>query len=421
MSHLAILLDQQTVAVIAGGKMLMVSIADLGSALEGPTNIAVVPTETLRVVATSEDGLNRQVLEKMPAGSVYCSELLEGAAHQVFFMPADLLKQLRAHPQIEDVVPYAVAAREGSKSTIVASTFSQAIAQSGLITRAGRAFLGVSPDKADAAAAADLTLIDFLNDRPIIVCLRGAEVKAVRALHADADLDRELMLTLQGASMPNSPVVTSKRSLADKLREAGRDAKLVRLPPDTPTIGLHGMRKPLSTLFCLPEELAKVRRRQLQRKVWRTVVVTGMFAVGAIALATFMVGDRILVQHDLDELRHRQFQTSETHTRLFRERYASIIAGEVADLPQAWAELDFMLPPQLEVEDVILRREGLSATLRRRTLAVDERDPPLSLKELKTAVARMASWKGANVKLVVASGEKELKFSLEKRLEPSRP
>ena len=266
-----------------------------------------------------------------------------------------------------------------------------------------------------------MTLVDFLNDRPIIVCLRGAEVKAVRALHPEDDIDRELVLTLQGASMPNSPVVTPKRALADKLREAGRDAKMVRLPPDTPTIGLHGMRKELPTQFRLPEELAKDRRKKLQAQLWRSIIITGLFCCGAVALATLMVGNRLIAQRELDDLRQRQFQTSETHTRLFRERYASILAGQSLDLPQAWAELMLMLPPQLEVQDVVVRPEGLYATLKRRDVQLDERDPPLTLKELKVAVSRMASWKGATVKLRIDPHESELKFTMEKHVEPANP
>jgi hypothetical protein len=419
----AVLVDAQSVVFAAGGRLMSVAITDLDRAFEEKTDVAVVPTDVVRLVSTSEDGLHRQVLEKLPPNSVYCWEHLQGAAYQVFTMPAAILQTLRASKWVRSVVPYAVVAREGNKSTIVASTMSQKIEPSGVITRAGRAFFGGEQAAAagDESGANDVTIIDYVVDRPILIVLRGAEVKTIRSLHPEDSVERELTLTLQGLSMPNCPVVTPNRALADKLREVGRSAQVVRLPPDVPTIGIHGMRRTVTVQFHLADERARIRRRELRLQQMRSVVLAGVFCAGAVAAATVVTGTRIQSEHELKELQQRVFATNETRTRLFRERYAAMISGRTVDLPQAWAELEMMIPPQLQVERVTMKAGYLGASLARRDLPVDQRDPPISLQEIRQAMARSATWRSAKVEIRLTARSDHLTYILEKRREPASP
>lgn len=415
----AILVDQQTLVFPAGGKLLSVALADIESAFEEKTDIAVVPTEMLRLVATSEDGLQRQVKEKLQPGMVYCWERLDASSFQVFIMPGALLEALRKCKAVRSVFPYAVAAREGNKGTIDVSTVSQAVAQSGVLTRAGRAvFGGQAVARPEEITKNDVALVDYLGDRPIIVAFRGAEVKTIRALHPDDDAERALTLTLQGVGMPGCPVVTPNRTLADRLRDSGREARVVRLPPDAPAIGLHGMRHSIPVEFHLPDELARMRRRELRRQELNSVIVVGALCTLAIAAAVILTARRMVADSALAEIKQVAYSTNQDHSRLFRERYATILAGRTLDLPSAWVDLELILPPQLEAKQVSIQNGVLSAQLQRRDLPVDQRDPPISLQEIRQAVARSPAWRGAKVSVRIMAGATHLSYSLEKRYEP---
>jgi hypothetical protein len=181
------------------------------------------------------------------------------------------------------------------------------------------------------------------------------------------------------------------------------------------------MRRAVPVQFHLPDERARIRRRELRRMELRTVVVAGVLCAGALLAAALVVGSRLKAERDLGELRQRAFATNETHTRLFRERYAAMIAGRTVDLPQAWAELEMMIPPQLQVERVVMKPGYLGAQLARRDLPVDQRDPPITLTEIRQAMARSATWRRAKVAIRLTANSDHLTYTLERRREPANP
>ncbi len=427
----AILLDNERIVVTKGNKLVAGTMAELEQVITEPTDVGVVPTELLRLVATSEDGLHRQVSERLPQGSVYCWEKVDTAVYQVFVMPEAMLQGLRTCKRVRAVVPYAILAREGQKAALPAGTFSQ-IVTGGLITRAGRAFLG--PDSTEgptvgtsatsttttaAAKKNEVMVVDSLLDRFAIVAIQGTEIKAVRALFPEDDLQREVAITLQGLNMPNCPIYTSARKVADLLSSGGRDANAVRLPPDVPAIGLHGFRKVPAVQFYLANELARERRRQVRRRELRSVTMMGVLLVVAVGLAGLATARRMVAEHELAALRQQQLQTSDQHSALFRERYASLLTRRSFDLPQAWVELEFMMPPQLAVQHVSATPEGMVAILARRETPIDQRDPPITLKEIRAAVARSGSWRGATVSMIIET--QDFLYKLEKMREPASP
>jgi len=234
----------------------------------------------------------------------------------------------------------------------------------------------------------------------------------VRALHPEDSLEREVNLTLQGVNMSSSRIITHDRAISDRLTEAGRNVELVRVPPEAPSVALLGLRKDPPLQFHLATEMARMRRRSAQQRLLQSTIGAAVFLLVGLGLTGVTVTRRLMAEVRLADLRQEQFQTTQTHSRLFRERYAGMLTRRTFNLPQAWAELEFMMPPQLEVESVGVTQERLTAMLKRRHLDLDFRDPPLSLGELKEAVELSASWQGAVVKPIM--GDHELKYQLEK-------
>ncbi|MEM6733200.1 MAG: hypothetical protein AAF658_16700, partial [Myxococcota bacterium] len=103
---------------------------------------------------------------------------------------------------------------------------------------------------------------------------------------------------------------------------------------------------------------------------------------------------------------------------LYQERYAGFVSEFQYNLPQAWAELLIMMPPQLVVTNVAISAGKVEAVLTRRTVREGAVDPPLSYEELRAAVERSASWRGATINYVFRGHEVD--YRLEKVNVPGR-
>ncbi len=424
----AILIDEKTLAVAVGNSFQFVDPAEIESTLKEKTDIGVVPCDVMRVIAASEDSLHRQAAERLPEGSVYCHERLEGASYQLFSLPEHLLQMLRQSRRVRSVIPYALLAREGRRGTM--SSFSAAVSGNyGIVTRAGRVLMGggEADSESTQAAVEDYAVVDIVGDRPVISAIHGDEIRTTRALHPDDAVQREIFVTLQGANMPNARIITHHRKLGDRLREAGRDVEVVRLPAGTPTIGLHGMRKIPDAQFYLPAELARIQRRKVRRKLWRSVLSVGVVFVLCAGIASMLTARRLLAEAELDDLQTQRLRSTGTHAKLFRERYGSLLVKRTTDVPQAWAELEMIIPVQLIVDGVVFTYDSMVAELSRRKdddlrdigLDFGVADPPLAIKDLKAALSMSPAWRGATVHLIIDAHE--LGYVVEKILGPTHP
>lgn len=424
----AVLIDEKTLAVAVGNTFQFVDPAELDSALKDKTDIGVVPCEVIRVVAASEDSLHRQAAERLPEGTVYCHERLEGASYQLFSMPEPLLQLLRQSRRVRSVVPYALLAREGRRGAL--SSFSAVMTGDyGIVTRAGRAIIGggESDGESTRAAVEDYAVVDIVGDRPVISAIHGSEIRTTRALHPDDAVQREIFVTLQGANMPNAKIITHHRKLGDRLREAGRDVDVVRLPANTPTIGLHGLKKIPETQFYLPAELARIQRRKVRRKLWRSVLSLGVVFFLATGIAVVCAARRLLAESELRDLQAQRMRSNSTHAKLFRERYGSLLVKRTIDVPQSWAELEMIIPVQLTVGRISYSQNNVVAELLRRKdnslqeLGIDAgfSDPPLAIRDLKQALSMSPAWRGARVRLVIDTHE--LSYVVEKVFGPTNP
>ena len=398
----AVLIDNQTVVVAAEGKMRKGQLEDLAGVLTDKTALAVVPCEMVKIVAGSEEGLHREAPARLPQGMVYCYQKLTGTEFQVFAIPEQLLQQLRAVPAIQVVQPYGVAVAEAKPGSLASETT--------MVSRpgSGKSFLGGGSDEEKS----ELAVLDAFGDRTIITVLVGNEIKVVRTLHPEDELARELFVTLQGVNLPDARLVTASRSVYEALTEEGQAVNLVRLPLDSPTIGLLGLRKPSNVRFYTPGELARRRRQSVRRRLWGSVILAAAFLTACIAAAGAATVRTLWAERAAARIREEYGQSQLQLAQLYRERYAAWIAGRAFNVPQAWAELEMMIPPQLEVKEVSIDEHFVRALLVRRKVEVDQGDPPLTLKEVETAVERMASWRGATVQLAFDSHD--VNYQLEK-------
>ncbi|MEM6733120.1 MAG: hypothetical protein AAF658_16300, partial [Myxococcota bacterium] len=114
----AILLDLETVLIGVDGEFKSAKIDDLPQILKSPTDVAVVPCEMSKMVAQGDsEAVDKQIIAKLPAGSVYCHEKLDGPDFQIFSIPESLLQQLRTSDQVLAIVPYGIAVRDSQKSS----------------------------------------------------------------------------------------------------------------------------------------------------------------------------------------------------------------------------------------------------------------------------------------------------------------
>ncbi|MEL6546391.1 MAG: hypothetical protein AAFQ82_17320 [Myxococcota bacterium] len=381
----AILLDLETVLIGVDGEFKSAKIDDLPKILKSPTDIAIVPCEIMKIVAQGDgDAVDKQIIAKLPAGSVYCHEKLDGPDHQIFSIPESLLQQLRASEQVLTVVPYGVAVRDSQRSSDLS-----------LVDRISRVVGFAGQD--DDAVLDDVVCIDRMGNRVVLTAIQGNEIKAVRTLYPGDDLAREVFVTLQGAAMPDSRLLTADDWIAERLREAGQEIMQVRIPADAPSFALHGLVDPSDTRFYLPVERAQMRKKAIAKQERRSLIGSAFFAAICGVVYGGMLTWNSLVQADIDELNDRLRDYKPQLERLYQERYAGYVSEFQYNLPQAWAELLIMMPPQLEVQTVRISPGRVEAVLQRRTVVEGPVDPPLSYGELRTAVDRSASWRGATI------------------------
>jgi hypothetical protein len=396
----AILLDAETVLLAVDGEFKSARLEDLPKVLRRPTDIAVVPADITKVVAQgAEEAVERQVSSKLQEGTVYCFEKLEGPEYQVFSIPEELLHKIRSSDFVESVVPYGVAVRDSQLSTDVS-----------LVDRISRV-VGINADD-EGRVNEDVVCIDRMGNRVVLTAIQGDEIRAVRTLFPGDDLAREVFVTLQGASMPDSRLLTPDQWIADRLREAGQDVAEVRLRAEAPSFALHGLETPSSTRFYLPAERAQMRRKVIARQERRSLAGTFAFFLVCLTVLGGMLTWQYLVDGDIASL-SRELSVREPQLRkLYQDRYAGYIASKQFNLPQAWAELEFMMPPQLVVSEVLISPGRLQALLKRRNLEKGAVDPPLSLDELRAAIQRSASWRGSTISMEFESHA--LHYRLEK-------
>ncbi|MEM6532076.1 MAG: hypothetical protein AAF654_05600 [Myxococcota bacterium] len=389
----AILLDLETVLIGVDGEFKSAKVDDLPKILKSPTDIAVVPCEIMKIVAQGDsDSIDRQVLAKLPAGSVYCHEKLDGPDLQIFSIPETLLQTLRLSEEVMAVVPYGVAVRDSQHSSELS-----------LVDRISRV-VGFAGQEDDADFD-DTVCIDRMGNRVVLTAIRGTEIKAVRTLYPGDDLAREVFVTLQGAAMPDSRLLTPDDWIAERLREAGQEIQQVRIPAEAPSFALHGLADPSDTRFFLPVERAQMRKRSIAKQERRSLIGAAFFAAVCGVVYAGMLMWQSLVEQEIDRLNHDLRDFKPQLETLYQERYAGFVSEFQYNLPQAWAELLIMMPPQLEVKQVSISPGKVEALLQKRKVAEGAVDPPLSYEELRTAVDRSASWRGATIDYVFRGHE----------------
>ncbi|MEO0459231.1 MAG: hypothetical protein AAF219_00220 [Myxococcota bacterium] len=381
----AILLDVDTVLIGVEGEFKSAKIDDLSRILKSPTDIAVVPTDISKIVAQGEGEIvDKQIMAKLPAGSVYCHEKLGGPEHQIFSIPESLLQQLRSSQQVLSVVPYGVAVRDSQRSTELS-----------LVDRISRVVGLGGPD--DDGPTDDVVCIDRMGNRVVLTAIQGLEIKAVRTLYPGDDLAREVFVTLQGAAMPESRLLTPDDWIAERLREAGQEITQVRVPAEAPSFALHGLKSPSDTRFYLPVERAHMRKKAIAKQERRSLIGSAFFAVVCAVIYGGMLVWNSLVQSEIGKLNERLRDYQPQLEQLYQERYAGFVSEFQYNLPQAWAELLIMMPPQLDVKTVSISPGKVEAVLSRRKVDEGLVDPPLSYEELRAAVDRTGSWRGATL------------------------
>ncbi len=406
-----VLLDESTLVVAHENETKRISLAELVDLKARSIDVAVVPCDTLRIIAATEDDMHRQVAEKMPPGSVYCFESVGPATFQVIAIQQPLLEKIRAVPHVDAVIPYGIAVRDGQRAALIAF--------SGLITRAGKSlFAQTELDNTAKSVAPDrgTVVIDILDGRPVLTTLQGLEVRSTRVLHPEDDIERELFVTMQGVGLTDCALATHDRPICDKLRGANRKVDMVRLPLGAPSVGFLGLRKPSDLRFRTPAEMARIRRRALERKTLRATAVMGIIFAAAVILAGAAYIWGLRTQNGLAEATGLR-QAAETQlSGIYRERYGTVVGKHAFDLPQAWAELDLALPTQLYVDSVEMKGESLKAMLARRSSLPggkgDVSDAPLSLREIRQSLENAGSWSRARVAMKIESHE--IRYTLEK-------
>jgi hypothetical protein len=397
-----ILIDEETLVLNSGGKLTRVPVAELASKLTEPTVVAIVPCDIRRIAAASEQGIERVAAEQLGAGVVFCYEKLDGPNYQVFAMPEALLRKLREATQISAVVPYAVAVRAGENDA-------KRTGLGQIITKVVK--LG------DQGGTVQRAILDAAGKQGVMTVTQGNEIKVVRVLEFDDDIDREVLVTLKGVGMPDCPVLTPSRGAFQHLQDAGHEVELVQVAADAPSVGLLGLRKPPALRFYLPAELAELRRLAVRRKLWQSTALSVVSAIVGIAVLAIAYVHETDLEGTVQQLTMQRGQRELELANLYRERYASMASEHSFDLPQAWAELVFMLPPQLEVRQVVRTTNNtLRAELVRREAEGDDvaHDPPMSIGQLRQALDRSPIWKGGRVELMFESHE--LNYAVEKRL-----
>ncbi len=381
----AILLDLETVLIGVDGEFKSAKIDDLPKILKSPTDIAVVPCEMMRIVAQGDkEAIDKQIIAKLPAGSVYCHEKLDGPDLQIFSIPETLLQSLRMSEQVMAVVPYGVSVRDSRRSSDLS-----------LVDRISRV-VGFAEREEDAELE-DVVCIDRMGNRVVLTAIQGNEIKAVRTLYPGDDLAREVFVTLQGAAMPDSRLLTADDWIAERLREAGQEIVQVRIPAEAPSFALHGLQDPSETRFYLPIERAQMRKKAIAKQERRSLIGSVFFAAVCGVVYGGMLMWNSLVESEIDKLNDRLRDYKPQLETLYQERYAGFVSEFQYNLPQAWAELLIMMPPQLEVQMVTISPGKVEAVLQRRSVREGPVDPPLSYDELRAAIDRSASWRGANI------------------------
>lgn len=381
----AILLDLETVLIGVDGEFKSAKIDDLPKILKSPTDIAVVPCEMMRIVAQGDkEAIDKQIIAKLPAGSVYCHEKLDGPDLQIFSIPETLLQSLRMSEQVMAVVPYGVAVRDSRRSSDLS-----------LVDRISRVVGFAEQD--EGSSLEDVVCIDRMGNRVVLTAIQGNEIKAVRTLYPGDDLAREVFVTLQGAAMPDSQLLTADDWIAERLREAGQEIVQVRIPAEAPSFALHGLQDPSETRFYLPVERAQMRKKAIAKQERRSLIGSVFFAAVCAVFYGGMLMWNSLVESEIDKLNHRLRDYKPQLEKLYQERYAGFVSEFQYNLPQAWAELLIMMPPQLEVQTVTISPGKVEAVLQRRNVREGPVDPPLSYDELRAAIDRSASWRDATI------------------------
>ncbi|MEO1173931.1 MAG: hypothetical protein AAFX94_18060, partial [Myxococcota bacterium] len=328
----AILLDLETVLIGVDGEFKSAKVDDLPKILKSPTDVAVVPCEIMKIVAQGDsDAIDKQVMAKLPSGSVYCYEKLDGPDLQIFSIPETLLQTLRLSEQVLAVVPYGVAVRDSQRSSELS-----------LVDRISRV-VGFAGQE-DEGAFDDTVCIDRMGNRVVLTAIRGSEIKAVRTLYPGDDLAREVFVTLQGAAMPDSRLLTPDDWIAERLREAGQEIQQVRIPAEAPSFALHGLEEPSETRFFLPIERAQMRKRAIAKQERRSLIGAAFFAAVCAVVYAGMLMWQSLVEGEIDKLDHDLRDFKPQLETLYQERYAGFVSEFQYNLPQAWAELLIMMP-----------------------------------------------------------------------------
>ncbi len=383
----AVLLDESTVIVQPGaGSRSSVPLAKLSATLVEPTDVAVVACEIARIVAPTPASLEAQIAARFDATWVTCSESVDTNVHQVFGMKAATLETLRDIPHVRSVVPYPLAAREGLRGAGVSWT---QVARRQTAT-----------GKSDELLESDSSwaTIDVIDHFVLVTGGIGPEIRALRLVARDRNLEREIFVTLQGAQLRRPWLCTLDHEVGDKLRGEDHDVDVLELPDHGVSFGMFGLAKAGAARFHLPAELADIRRREVEQRLWRGFWVAAGVCVASVLFCIVAMARSYRLDSQLAELERSQTERKAQAQKLYHERYANWVAATAIDAPQAWSELRFVVPPQLVIKEVNVAGNLLRAQLTRRR--VDEyRDPPLTLKDLRAALAASTIWTGAKVTL----------------------
>jgi len=378
----AVLFEDDTLVLWRGGKLVKVRLQDLAGALNEPTSIAVVGCETTRVASASAAGLDKQTTGRLPPGSVYCYQHLDGPQFQVFSMPEEQLRELRTIPMVSQVLPYALAVRDGLQSKGGSTKVTQLITSAAQFTN---------------QSTKSWAVLDLVGLQILLTIITGNEIKAFRTISVDDPLEREVMLSLQSEGVTGAEIVSQDMALCERLRKADMLVRYIDLPAEAPNFGLYGLSFPPSTEFYLKEELVAARRRQLQKKARKVTIVCG--AVFSISLILWggLYWQKTGVEETLSQINAESVRTEGQVRELFRERFANLPRNRAElNLPEAWGELLLLLPPQLELSEIVVNAKTWKAKLQRREGVLD---PPLSVIELKRSMDKAKYWKNAKVQL----------------------
>jgi len=216
--------------------------------------------------------------------------------------------------------------------------------------------------------------------------------------------------------MPDSRLLTPDDWIAERLREAGQDITQVRVPAEAQSFALHGLDQSSNTQFFLPTERVQMRKKAIAQQEKRSLIGAALFATLSLAIYGSMLLWHSLEESKIDELNTSLRDYKPLLERLYQERYAGYVSTFQYNLPQAWAELLIMMPPQLSVDRVEISPGVIEATLSRRKVQEGSVDPPLSYDELRAAVDRSASWKGAEIHYIFRGHD--IDYKLKKKSDP---